>query len=250
MSLLLGDCLALLPSIEPGSVDMVLADLPYGTTRNRWDSVIDMDALWPELRRVTRPNSPIVLTAQMPFTAQLVISNLREYRHHWIWEKGLATGHLNAKRAPMKAHEDVLVFSRKQPYYDPQKTHGHPRKVSTAGHKRDSRKSSNWGDYRPTSYDSTSRYPRTVQLFSTDKQKSALVPTQKPVALFEYLIRTYCRPGGLVLDVAAGSATTAIAADNCGRRWICMENDPECYRVASDRLSGAQETSDAFLGVG
>lgn len=237
MTLMLGDCLSLLPGIPTGSVDMVLTDLPYGTTRNRWDTPIDLSKLWPELLRVTRPASPIVMTAQMPFTAALVSSQLPLYRHHWVWEKGAATGHLNAKRAPMKAHEDVVVFARRAPFYCPQKTEGHKRKVSTAEHKRDSKRTTNWGEHGLTSYDSTSRYPRSVQKFSTDKQHSALNATQKPVALFEYLIRTYSPEGGLVLDVAAGSGTTGIAANLAGRQWVCMEIDPAEHAKAARRLA-------------
>lgn len=238
MSMLLyGDCLDLLPQIPGGSVDMVLTDLPYGKTRNKWDSPIDLNRLWPELRRVTHPESAIVMTAQMPFTAILVTSNAKEFRHSWVWEKAQATGHLNAKRAPMKAHEDVLVFARKQPYYNPQMTHGHVRKVSTAHHKRNSKATSNWGRYGSTTYDSTSRYPRSVVRFPTDKQRSALHPTQKPVALFGYLIETYCPHGGAVLDVAAGSGTTAVAAEQIGRDWICMENDANYVNVIRERLN-------------
>jgi site-specific DNA-methyltransferase (adenine-specific) len=218
---------------------MVLTDLPYGTTRNHWDSHIPLDRLWPELLRVTTPSAPIVMTAQMPFTAALVMSQPGLYRHHWVWEKGAATGHLNAKRAPMKAHEDVLVFSKKAPYYNPQMTDGHPRKVSTAQHKRGSRATTNWGAHGPTSYDSTRRYPRSVQFFSTDKQKHPIHSTQKPVALFEYLIRTYSPGGATVLDVAAGSGTTAIAAERADRDWICIEKDRDCFEDARDRIERA-----------
>lgn len=234
--LMLGNCLHLLPGIASGSVDMVLTDLPYGRTRNGWDSLIDLELLWPELLRVTKSGAAIVMTAQMPFTATLVASQPRLYRHHWVWEKAQATGHLNAKRAPMKAHEDVLVFATRQPTYHPQKTTGHPRKVSSARHKRGSKATSNWGEHGLTSYDSTERYPRSVIKFPTDKQRSAIHPTQKPVALFEYLIRTYSDPGDMVLDVATGSGTTAIAADLTGREWVCMEKDELEYAKAARRL--------------
>lgn len=211
---------------------MVLTDLPYGTTRNSWDSVIDLDRLWPELLRVTKPGAAIVMTAQMPFTALLVMSQPKLFRHHWIWEKTNATGYLNAKKAPMKAHEDVLVFATKQPPYYPQKTVGHVRKTSTRR-----TFSQNYGRHDTvTSYDSTERYPRSVQVFPLDKQKSKLHPTQKPVALFEYLIKTYSQPGDTVLDVAAGSGTTGIAAMNLDRDFILMENDPDIYDKAKIRL--------------
>lgn len=234
--LLFGDCLELLPTLEDSSVDMILADLPYGTTRNSWDSLIDLDKLWPELLRVTKPGAAIVMTAQQPFTSLLVMSQPKLFRHHWIWEKTSATGHLNAKRAPMKAHEDVLVFATKQPPYFPQKTTGHPRKVSTAEHKRNSKKTTNWGEHGLSSYDSTERYPRTVQVFASDKQKSKLHTTQKPVALFEYLIRTYSQPGDIILDPAAGSGTAGIAARNTNRSFILMENDEGYFATAQTRL--------------
>lgn len=237
MPLFLGDCLDLLPTVPDASVDLVLTDLPYGTTRNAWDEVIDHERLWPELWRVTKPGAAIVMTAQQPFTSVLVSQQIKTFRHHWVWEKGNATGHLNAKRAPMKAHEDVLVFCRRQPTYHPQKTTGHKRKVSTAEHKRNSKMTTNYGSHGATSYDSTERYPRSVQFFSQDKQKVKLAPTQKPVALFRYLIRTYSEPGDLVLDPAAGSGTTGIAALEEGREYLLMEKDREAAITAATRLA-------------
>lgn len=235
-SLLLGDCLDLLPDVESGVVDLILTDLPYATTRNRWDALIDPDKLWPEMLRVLSPTGVIVMTAQQPFTSALIMQQPKLFRHSWVWEKTTATGHLNAKRAPMKAHEDVVVFARQQPTYNPQKTLGHVRKVATRRHAL----SGNYGEYGGSSYDSTERYPRSVITFATDKQRSSIHPTQKPVALFEYLIRTYSNPGDLVLDVAAGSGTTAIAARNTRRWWLCMEKDPEIFDAASARIAEHQ----------
>ncbi|MET4703090.1 site-specific DNA-methyltransferase [Frigoribacterium sp. UYMn621] len=235
--ILYGDCLELLPAIPSASVDMILCDLPYGTTRNPWDSIIDLDLLWPEYLRVAKPNAAIVLTAQTPFDKVLGFSRLDLLRYEWIWEKTTATGHLNAKRMPMKAHENVLVFYRSLPTYNPQMTTGHERKVSSAEHKRNSKATTNWGEHGLTSYDSTERYPRSVQVFATDKQKSKIHPTQKPVALFEYLIRTYTNEGDVVLDNAAGSGTTAIAARNLGRNFVCMESNAEYYRASELRLA-------------
>lgn len=231
--LLLGNCLDLLPSIPDGSVDLILTDLPYATTRNKWDLIIDPLCLWPELLRVIRQDGAIVMTAQQPFTSSLVMQQPELYRHSWIWEKTHPTGHLNAKKAPMKAHEDVLVFARRQPTYNPQKTTGHPRKSAN----RAGVHTGNYGAYAGSSYDSTERYPRSVLTMPSDKQKSSLHPTQKPVALFEYMIRTYSNPGEVVLDVASGSGTTAIAAMNTDRKWICMEKDEEIYKVAARRIA-------------
>lgn len=229
----LGDCLELMRRIPDASVDMVLCDLPYGTTRCRWDAIIPFEPLWVEYRRVARPDAAIVLTAAQPFSSVLVSSNIEEFRYDWIWEKPAASGHFNAKKIPLRAHEHVLVFYRRPPLYNPQMTSGHARKQT-------SRKVNRPGAYgagtAETAYDSTDRYPRSVQRISTDKQRSALHPTQKPVALFEYLIRTYTQPGELVLDNCIGSGTTAIAALNTNRRWIGMESDPEFFRIASDRI--------------
>lgn len=231
-----GDCLEVMPTLADGSIDMILCDLPYGTTQNKWDSIIDLPSLWTQYERVIKDNGAIVLTAQTPFDKVLGVSNLKLLKYEWIWEKTTATGHLNAKKMPMKAHENVLVFYKKPPTYNPQMTSGHARKVSTASHGRDSQKSNNYGDYGRTTYDSTERYPRSVVEFAKDVQKSALHPTQKPVALMEYLIKTYTNPGELVLDNAFGSGSTGVAALNTGREFIGIEKDADYYNVAVDRL--------------
>ena len=232
-----GDCLERLQGIKDKSVDMILTDLPYGTTRNKWDEIIPFEPMWAELHRIAKPRAAMVFTATQPFTSALVMSNASRFRHAWVWEKTTVTGHLNAKKAPMRAHEDLLVFST-QPgaHYYPEKTTGHERKVSTAEHKRNSKKTPNWGEHGATSYDSTERYPRSVQKFSLDKQKSKLHSTQKPVDLFRYLIRTYSKPDETVLDIAAGSSTTAIAAIREGRRWLCIEKDAEAFDVSAKRI--------------
>lgn len=223
--------------IETGSVDMILCDLPYGTTRNKWDSVIPLPLLWKHYERIIKDDGAIVLTAQTPFDKVLGNSNLKLLRYEWIWEKTSATGHLNAKKMPMKAHENILVFYKNLPTYNPQKTSGHVRKVSTAAHKTNSKLSTNYNPVGLSSYDSTERYPRSVLTFATDKQKSALHPTQKPVALMEYLIKTYTNEGDLVLDNAAGSGSTLVAAKNLGRQYIGIEKDEEYYKICKERLS-------------
>lgn len=233
-----GDCLQVMEGIETASVDLILCDLPYGTTRNKWDSVIDLPSLWKHYERIIKPNGAIVLTAQTPFDKVLAMSNLKLLKYEWIWEKTLATGHLNAKKMPMKAHENVLVFYKALPTYNPQKTTGHARKVSSAAHKVNSKQSTNYNPVGLTSYDSTERYPRSVIKFATDKQKSSLHPTQKPVALMEYLILTYTNPGDLVLDNAAGSGSTLVAAKNLGRQFIGIEKDEHYYEICVERLNG------------
>lgn len=232
-----GDCLDVMPKIPTGSVDLILADLPYGTTRNSWDSVIDLPQLWAEYERVIKDNGAIVLTAQTPFDKILGASNLKLLRYEWIWEKTLATGHLNAKKMPMKAHENILVFYKKLPTYNPIKTTGHKRKVSTAEHKRNSKQSANYNPTGLTTYDSTERYPRSVLTFASDRQKLAQHSTQKPVALMEYLIKTYSNEGDTVLDNVLGSGTTAIAAINTGRQYIGIEKDPIEYHGAVERVA-------------
>lgn len=232
------NCLDGMRLIPDTSIDMILCDLPYGTTRNKWDSVIPLDLLWEQYKRIIKDNAAVVLTAQTPFDKILGVSNLEMLRYEWIWEKTTPTGHLNAKKMPMKAHENVMVFYKHLPTYNPQKTYGHVRKVSKAEHKRDCVKSTNYNDYDLTTYDSTERYPRSVQVFPTDKQKEALHPTQKPVALFEYLIRTYTNEGDIVLDNCMGSGTTAIACVNTNRRFIGFETEPQYIEIANKRLDG------------
>ena len=231
VTLLHGDCLDLLNVVPSGSIDLILCDLPYGTTQNKWDSVIPLEPLWKEYKRIC--TGAIVLTAQTPFDKVLGVSNLEMLKYEWIWEKTNASGHLNANKAPMKAHENVLVFYQKQPTYNPQKTSGHERKTATRiGF------STNYGEQRMTSYDSTERYPRSVLTIPSDKQKSSLHPTQKPVALMEYFIRTYTNEGDTVLDNCMGSGTTGVACKNLGRNFIGMESDAAYFDIAQKRIGG------------
>lgn len=225
----IGDCFDVMATIPDQSVDMVLCDLPYGTTQNKWDSVLPLGRLWAEYRRLCR--GAIVLTAQPPFDKLLGASNLPMLKYEWIWEKAKATGHLNAKKQPMKAHENILVFYDAQPIYNPQKTTGKPYKGNGGGSKRD-----NYGDFAAVREGSSdgSRYPRSVIQFTHENKP--VHPTQKPVDLFEYLIRTYTDEGMTVLDNTAGSGTTAIAAENANRRWICIERDADYAAKAIERI--------------
>ena len=231
------DCLEGMKRIPDKSVDMILCDLPYGTTRNKWDSIIPLEPLWDQYERVIKDNGAIVLTAQTPFDKVLGVSNLKLLRYEWIWEKTTSTGFLNAKKMPMKAHENILVFYKKLPTYNPQKTTGHPRKVSTAEHKVGSKATSNYGEHGLTGYDSTERYPRSVQLFSTDKQKIAIHPTQKPVALFTYLIKTYTNEGETVLDTCMGGGTTAVSCIDTDRKYIGFEIGEKEFTDANERIA-------------
>lgn len=229
---MLGDCLQRMSEIPDGSVDMILCDLPYGTTQNKWDSVIPFDALWAHYWRVAEPNAAVVLTAQCPFDKMLGASQIEHLKYEWIWEKPRATGHLNAKKQPMKAHENILVFYKKTPIYNPLKTQGEPYKPKGTASKND-----NYGSFQALRTGSADglRYPRSVQFFT---RESGLHPTQKPVALFEYLIKTYTDEGMVVLDNCAGSGTTAAAAERTNRRWICIEREPTYYYPALARVWG------------
>jgi DNA modification methylase len=231
----LGDCLEQMNNISDGSVDMVLCDLPYGTTRNNWDSVIDLPSLWKQYTRVCKPNAAILLFAQTPFDKVLGCSNLPDLRYEWVWEKTTATGHLNAKKMPMKAHENVLVFYRSLPVYNPQKTAGHSPVHAYTKHQDDG---SNYGrtNVGVSGGGSTERYPRSVLLFPTDKQKEALHPTQKPVNLGRYFIRTYSNIGDTVLDNAFGSGTFLVSAFLEGRKYIGIEKEKEFFDIAEERL--------------
>lgn len=235
-----GDCLEVMKDIPDGSVDLILTDPPYGTTACKWDSIIPLEPMWEQLKRIIKPKGAIVMTASQPFTTTLIASNMKMFKYCWTWEKTTASGHLNAKKMPMRAHEDVCVFVVSgTPTYNPQKTQGHKRKVSTLEHKRNSKKTACYSEHGLTSYDSTERYPRSVIKTTTDRQKSKLHPTQKPVALMEYMIKTYTLEGETVLDFTMGSGTTGVAAANTGRNFIGIEMDDKYFAIAEDRIKRA-----------
>lgn len=222
----IGDCRDVMWNIPDNSVDMILCDLPYGTTRSHWDIIIPFDQLWPHYKRIVKENGAIVLFGMEPFSSRLRLSNLDDYKYDWIWEKGNAKGHLNAKKQPMRAHETISVFYEAQCVYNPQMTRGHERKVSN---KIASRYSTEvYGEMKSdTKYDSTERYPRSVLKFSADTQRRSFHSNQKPVALLEYLIRTYSNEGGLILDNCSGSGSTGIASMNTNRDFILIEKDEQ-----------------------
>lgn len=232
----LGDAIEELKHLKDKSVRLILVDLPYGTTKNKWDILINLNLLWKEYKRVLMEDGCVLAFSQSPFNITLANSNLNWYRYEIIWEKTSATGHLNAKKMPMKAHENILVFYNKLPVYNPIKTTGHTRKVSTADHKRNSKKTTNYGSHELTTYDSTERYPRDVIKFKTDKQKSSFHPTQKPVPLLEYLIKTYSNEGDLVVDNTCGSGSTGVACKLTNRNCFMVDNDPNMEEVVKLRL--------------
>lgn len=229
-----GDCLDILPSLIP--VDLILSDPPYGTTSCKWDSIIPLICMWKSLEFVRRDNTPVLLMAQTPFDKMLGSSKIDELRYEWIWEKTLPTGHLNANKMPMKAHENILVFYKKLPLYFPQKTKGHARK--TAVKRGDVTDIYGFQNFEEILYDSEERYPRSVLLFPSDKQKSNIHPTQKPVALMEYFIETYTKEGDTVLDFCMGSGTTGVACMNLGRKFVGIEKNEKYFHLAKERIEG------------
>lgn len=230
--------------IPDKSIDMILCDLPYGTTKNKWDTVIPFNFLWNQYRRIIKENGVIALFGSGMFSADMMTSNRNMWRYNIIWEKTQPTGFLNAKKMPLRTHEDICIFYKKPPIYNPQKTTGHERKISKAEHKTNCKSTTNYGDHGLTTYDSTERYPRSVWKFSKDIQKSALHPTQKPIALLECLIKTYTNQGATVLDNCMGSGSTGVACINTDRNFIGIELDKQYFNIAKDRICKAQGSID------
>ena len=230
MKIINDDCLKVLPTLESNSVDLILTDPPYGTTRNKWDSVIPLDKMWTELKRISKDNTASVIFSQNPFTSVLVSSNLNMFKYNWIWMKPQGTGHLNAKKYPLKNHEDICVFSLKPHKYNPQMTKGKPYKIKSG------RPSSNYGDQVSVVTENDGfRYPKTVIEFASDKNK--LHPTQKPVALLEYLIKTYTNENDTVLDFTMGSGSTGVAGNSTNRNFIGIESNKDYFDIADKRIN-------------
>jgi site-specific DNA-methyltransferase (adenine-specific) len=236
-----GDCLDRIPQIEDKSIDMILCDLPYGTTRNKWDSIIPLDELWEQYNRVIKDNGVICLTSAEPFTSMLVTSNLKMFRYDIIWEKQKGSDPLNANRKPLRSHENILVFYKKLPVYNPQFECGEP----YMGRKDKSVKSSNFNTADQVKGEGSSsgkRYPKTVIRFSNEGMNSKnLHPTQKPVKLFEWLTKTYTNEGETVLDNCLGSGTTAVACINTNRNFIGIEKEWNYCEIANKRIEEARQ---------
>lgn len=235
-----GDCLELMKGIPTKSVDMILCDLPYGTTRNGWDKVIDLQSLFTAYKRLVKIGGVIALFSQQPFTTDLINVNRKQFRYEWIWQKSQGTGHLNAGRMPLKAHENILIFYDKLPTYNPQKTYGNP--YYRAKHYKGS---TNYGkqDECETICVDGSRFPTDVIKFTSvnNSAEQKLHPTQKPVPLLEYLIKTYTNEGETVLDNCMGSGSTGVACVNTNREFIGMELDEHYFEVAKNRIEQAQK---------
>ena len=229
LNLMLGDCLERMKEIESGSVDLILTDPPYGTTACKWDSVIDLPLMWEQLKRIIKPNGAIVLFGGQPFTSVLITSNLKMFKYCWVWEKH-HTGQLNAKRQPLRNVEDIAVFYQKQCMYYPQWSVGSPYELNRVGYK-GSEAYGKQVDHKTVS--DGRRYPKQILNF---KEAMKFHPTQKPVALMEYLIKTYTNEGETVLDFAAGSFTTGVACVNLNRKFIGIEMDKGYFDIGVDRI--------------
>lgn len=228
IDLRLGNCLELMKHIPDGSVDMVLTDMPYGTTNARWDTVVDLDAMWLELKRIVKTNGAIVMTAAQPFTTTLISSNMSMFKYDLIWCKTQSTGFYNANRMPLRAHEDIVVFYNKLPTYNPQKTDGEPYRQ-----KRGAAAEVYHGQDLHETISDGKRYPVSYKVVKSER---GLHPTQKPVELMEYLIKTYTNEGDTVLDCFMGSGSTGVAAKNLNRNFIGIELDEDYFKIAEERI--------------
>lgn len=243
--LIRGDCLVKMTELQDNSVDMILVDPPYGITQCKWDTIIPLMPMWKELKKIVKPNGAMFFHASQPFTSKLIMSNPKMFKYCWVWEKTQATGHFNAKKRPMVAHEDICVFYQKQCVYNPQITKGHK---PINSYTKKAEVVNRTEVYGKVSKDikgggETTRFPRSVQLFPSDKQKNKLNgtihSTQKPVALAEYLIKTYTNEGDMVLDFAMGSGTTGVAATNLNRNFIGIEINSDYFNIAKNRIDSA-----------
>ncbi len=230
-----GDCLEEMKNIPDESVDMVMTDSPYGATVCKWDSIIPLEPMWEQLKRLIKPNGAIVMTASQPFTTTLIASNMKMFKYCWVWKKSRVTGVLNAKRQPLRCIEDAVVFYGKQCTYSPQGVVACDKKTSTGN--AGNGNSDNYGSVSVGKYKQTQTgYPR--QLIKFGSVGKTQHPTQKPVALMEYLIKTYTNEGETVLDFTMGSGTTGVACRNLGRDFIGIEKDGKYFEIAKKRIEG------------
>lgn len=252
IKLMRGDCLELMKEIPDGSVDLVITDPPYGTTQNRWDIPLDLEKMWEQVWRIAKKNAAVLMFSQQPFTSVLGASDIRNLRYEWVWKKQRGTGFLNANRNPLKCHENILVFYRSLPTYNPQKwDSGVPYYSSYAA----GSKSSNYGCYKTkdkgfscTARTTTLRFPLDVVEFNNlAGNKNVVHPTQKPVDLLEYLVKTYTDEGQTVLDFTMGSGSTGVACVNTGRDFIGIELDDKYFEIANNRIKKSEEDRDSKL---
>jgi len=232
-----GDCLIESDKIQDNSVDLILTDLPYGVLNKRteWDVIIPFDKMWKMVDRILKPNGVFITTSKQPFTSQLIMSNIKDFRYTLIWEKSKSTGYLNSKRMPLVAHEDIVVFYKKLPTYNPQMTEGKPYDKGTAV-----RDTNSYA--KQTKAIHGKRFPRSVQYFVTAESEGGFHPTQKPIKLFEWLIKTYSNEDDVVCDITMGSGTTGVASVNTNRNFIGIEMDSEYFEISKNRIKKSQNT--------
>lgn len=229
-----GDCIEIMKQLPNESIDMILCDLPYGTTQNKWDSLIPLDSLWKEYNRIIKPNGAIVLTSHGIFTAQLIVSQSKIFKYKWVWEKSKPTNFLNSKKQPLRKHEDICVFYKKQPIYNPQMTQGEPYNKGV----RKNQLSGSYGDFQPVIVSSSGeRYPTDIIYVKTaESEGEVLHPTQKPVELGRYLVRTYTNQGDVVLDNTFGSGSFLVAALLEGRNFIGIEKNEDVALFKKEKI--------------
>ena len=244
INLMLGDCLERMKEIEFGSVDMILTDPPYGTTACKWDSIIPLEPMWEQLKRVIKPDGAIVMTANQPFTTTLIASNMKMFKYCWVWDKNQATGFLNAWKQPLKRVEDVCVFYSKQCTYNPQITDKKPENIRTGRSIKTDALTDSYGKYKNDKSYRTLPHDKTmpvnlININRVNSSKGKVHPTQKPVTLMEYLIKTYTNESETVLDFTMGSGSTGVAAKNLSRKFIGIEMDEGYFNIAKKRIDEA-----------
>lgn len=238
MKLYKGNCLEIMETLPSKSIDMVLCDLPYGVTKNKWDSVLPFDELWEQYNRIVKPNGAIVLFSAGLFTVDLINSNRKNFRYTLVWDKVLTSGFLNANRMPLRSHEDICVFYKKLPTYNPQFTEGEP--LHSRGKLLNEQRNNNYGYFDVSKATirtgETKKYPKSIIRFSRPPSSTMLHPTQKPVELLEYLIKTYSNENDTILDNCMGSGSTGVACKNTNRHFIGIELDEKYFNIAKERL--------------
>ena len=238
-----GDCLELMKNIRDKSIDCIICDLPYGvTSKNKWDTIIPYEPLWKEYKRIIKDNGPIILFGQDKFTAKTMLSNEKMHRYNLIWNKVLTSGFLNAGRMPLREHEDIMIFYKKLPTYNPQFTEGKPLHGMGEKFKKVKNNNNNYNDFNSCNNPSanregdTKKYPKSILTFPRPASSKMLHPTEKPVELLEYLIKTYSNENDVILDNCMGSGSTGVAALNTNRRFIGIELDEKYFNIAKDRI--------------
>ena len=237
-----GDCIEVMRHLPNDSINMVLCDLPYGTTQNKWDSIVPLDELWTEYKRIVKPNGAIVLTSQGLFTAALIMSQPKLFKYKWVWEKSKPTNFLNAKKQPLRKHEDVCVFYNKQPVYNPQMTEGEPYDKGV----RKNQLSGSYGDFQPVHVHSDGkRYPTDVVYFKTAESEGEVFhATQEPVELGRYFVRTYSNPGDIILDNTSGSGSFVVAALMEGRNFVGIEKNADTELFKGEKIDYIKKTRE------